>query len=138
MSGVNIIVKMLLDDASINAAGIADTSIYPGKLPLNFVLPAVAVGFVSGRENRPLAGRPRTLQRWERIRVTVAAASYTEAQTLHATVRKALRFATFQTLGIYSGVSVVPDIDGPEMELTEPVIHLRPKDYWVGFLEANP
>lgn len=137
MSGVNIIIKLLKDSVSV-AAVIPNAQLYPGKLPLNFVLPAVAVEKISGKENMPLVGQGRTLLRRERIRVTIAAASYTEANELQPLVRKALRFVVSQALGIYSGVSVVPDLDGPDMELTEPVIHLRPKDYWVSYLEANP
>jgi hypothetical protein len=135
MSGIVILMNVLMNTAAVTSQ-IPAARMYPGELPIGVSLPALAMQVVWGSENKPLSGRGNKLLRRERVQVTVAAADITTAMALATLVRKTLRFRTDAVAG-FTGVSVVPDADGPDASIPEPVIHLRMKDYMVTYHEVN-
>lgn len=133
MSGIVIAIALAKADATlVNAVPIAN--MYPGDVPLGKPLPALGFTQVSASERNTLSGNEAKQMCWARIRVRTNAASYTAALDINTLVRKALRNKR-GTIAGFEGVSVVPDIDGPDMEVPGPSVHLRTKDFMVWFLE---
>ena len=138
MSGVVIVMGILKANAGV-LAQVPAANMYPGDFPLDAPLPLIGVKKISGRESAQLVRAGKTIKRFERIQVTVAAGNYTDMNdVIWPLVRKAL----CDKRGTFSGhtrVSVQPDdAESPDMELEEPSIHFSTKDYWVSYDETNP
>lgn len=136
MSGVTVIRRLL-------AATVAVTNIVPsarikaGVLPLAIQLPAIGIVSISGIPRNTLSMvEPNTLIT-ERVQVSPMVASseaaggdYTGLLAVLTAIRQACPNQR-GTVGTVDVVSIVPDIEGPDLEDTESGYLMRSQDFLV-------
>jgi hypothetical protein len=129
MSAEKVIYNLLANDAALVAV-VPAARIYPGVIPLNAVLPAIAYNFISGVEQTSID--LETLTERERVQVTVATKTY----ALQKTVKNLVIAACNHKKGIFNGVktnSVIKDVVGPDFRDDEAVIFYQTVDFKVTY-----
>lgn len=129
MSGVAVVRYLLANDSGI-LGSVPATRIFAGVIPLNTVLPAIAVQQISGTPRNTLAMTEAGAMQTERVQVTVQAKSYS---TQKAILKLALAACPNQrgTVNSVKLESIVPDGEGPDDFDDAAVIYGQTRDFLV-------
>lgn len=131
MSGVAVIRYLLANNAPLIAV-VASSKITAGVVPINTALPAISIRQISGQE-QPLIKRGSNMLVTDRVQVTVLASTYPQQKSIIELIRSALP-PTRATVNSYAVDSITPDIDGPDLYDSDPVIYEQSVDYLVRFI----
>lgn len=142
MSGVTVIRRLLAAAGAVTAIAPA-ARIKAGVLPLNIALPAVGITSISAvRRNTVSMGESKTLVT-ERVQVSPLVSSsadgggdYTGLIALLHAIRQACPNQR-GTVGSVEVVSILPDVEGPDLEDTEAGYLMRSQDFFVAWLESR-
>lgn len=129
------VVRYLLANNSPLIAVVPATKIMAGVIPLNTVLPAIAVNHISTVERNTVAMNDATILATSRVQVTVQAKTYTEQKSILELVRKACPVSRGTVNGVVVD-SIIPDIAGPDFRDDEAGIFMQSRDFIVKFQEA--
>lgn len=135
MSDVKLIRYMLANNANLIAV-VPEVRIFAGVVPLNTVLPAIAVNHLSTVERNTVAMNTATVLATSRVQVTVLAKSYASQKSILELIRKALPNAN----GIINGVnvdSILPDISGPDLRDDDAGIYMQSRDFMCKIIETT-
>ena len=128
------VIKSLLSGSS-SVAAVVGARIYPGKLPQNTTMPAIAYEYVSGMEMPPIdAAAGQQLVR-SRVQVNAMGKNYGDVKAVQEAVRLALLYRS----GVIAGVTVLSitrDVIGPDSRDDELALYLQPVDYMVLHYES--
>lgn len=138
MSGVAVIRHLLANAAAITSV-VPATRITAGDLPLNTVMPAIAVTQISGMPRLTLAMTEPNRLHTDRVQVSVLfkGPSATPAGTGYPgldAVMKLLLAACPNQNGTVNGVavdSILPDIEGPDLQDDATGLFSRSRDFIV-------
>ena len=131
MSAVKVIHYLLTHNSNLLAV-VPATKIFSGAIPLNTVLPAIAVNEISVTERRTVGMNTSNILTTARIQVSVTAKSYAEQKSILELVRKACP----NTTGIVNGVtvdSILPELAGPDLRDDDAGVYLQTRDFIVKF-----
>lgn len=134
MSAVKVIRYLLANNANLTAV-VPAARIMAGEIPLNAVLPAIAVNEISTVERSTVAMNAATVLATSRVQVTVMSKTYDEQKSILALVRKACPVSR----GTVNGVavdSIIPDIAGPDLRDDDARIFFQSRDFIVKFQET--
>lgn len=135
MSAVKVIRYILANNANLIAV-VPAAKIMAGVIPIDTVLPAIAVNHISTVERTTVAMNTSLVLATSRIQVTVMTKSYTEQKTILELVRKALP----NTNGTVNGItldSILPDLAGPDLRDDDAGIYMQSRDFTVKFNETT-
>lgn len=135
MSAVNAIRYLLANNANLIAV-VPATKIMAGAIPLNTVLPAIAVNEISGVERHTVAMNTANVLVTSRVQVTVMSKTYTQQKSILALVRKACPVSRGTVNGIAVD-SILPDTIGPDLRDDDAGIFMQSRDFMVKFTEAT-
>ena len=127
MSDVKLIRYTLANNANLIAV-VPAVRIFAGVVPLNTVLPAIAVNHISTIERNTVAMNTATVLATSRVQVTVLTKDYLSQKSILELVRKALP----NTNGVINGVtvdSILPDISGPDLRDDDAGIYMQSRDF---------
>lgn len=132
---VAVIRNRLLNDASLLAA-VPSTKIMAGELPLNIVLPAIAVEEISASDHKTIAMDIAGVFKTSRIQVTVFAENYASQKSILRLVRTACANyrGSITALGVRVD-SILPDSASPDIKLPGMDIYLQSRDFIVRYVE---
>lgn len=130
MSAEKIITALLR--ASSPLVAVVSTRIGPGPLPQGTALPAVATNLISNVRRNTVGTREAAQLFRSRMQVTVLASSYAQQKTLVRLVADACKYQR-GTIAGFSGVSVLPDIEGPDMRDDDATIYMQTIDFSVSY-----
>lgn len=131
MSGVAVARYLLANNSALIAVVAAD-KIKPGAVPINTVLPAIAIRQISGIEQDHIK-RGANQMITERVQISVYALTYSTQKSILALIRAALP-GTRATINGFAVDSIVPDIEGPDFYTEAPVIFEQSADYFIRFI----
>lgn len=135
MAAVKVIRYLLANNAPLLAL-VPAAKIMAGAIPLNTVLPAIAVNHISTVERNSVAMNSATVLATSRVQVTVQAKSYTEQKSILELVRKACPVSRAIVNGVVVD-SILPDLAGPDLRDDEAGIFMQSRDFFVRFTEAT-
>lgn len=142
MSGVAVVWSLLANNAAL-IQEIPAARIKAGVLPLKTALPAIGVMSVSSiRRNTTGMNEAQTLVT-ERVQATVMVKRSAQGGADYPALTRILRLARQacpQTTGTVNGVtvcSVLPDIEGPDLEAEDLGVMTRSQDWIVSWKEAR-
>jgi len=111
MRAESVIYQLITADAAV--AALVGSKVYPGRLPQNTVMPAVAYELIGSREILPIGAQVGGVLLKSRVQVSVLAKTYAEVKTIHEAIRKALLFQHGQIAGV-SVISLTREFIGPD------------------------
>ena len=130
MSAEKIITALLRAHSPLVA--VVSTRIGPGPLPQGTALPALATNLISNvRRNTVSTAEAAQLFR-SRMQITVLASSYSQQKALIRLVSDACKYQR-GTIAGSTGVSVLPDIEGPDMRDDDASIYMQTIDFSVSY-----
>lgn len=132
MSGPKVVNSLLSAYTSLTNV-VPAARIVTGRLKQSVQLPAISVLGISDVP-RNLVASTATKLRTARVQVSVKAKSYAEQKQIIALVRAALP----RSRGTVAGVavdSILPDIEGPDVEDEEKNIYIQSADFIVRYTE---
>jgi hypothetical protein len=140
MSGVAVIVALLKASTPITTL-VAPGKIIAGDIPLNTILPAIAVTEVSGMPSNTVAMREPNKMHTERVQVSVLCKGPQTAQASTGyqgtkTIAKLLLAACPHTHGRVNGIDVVsirPDTEGPDLSDDALALYSSSRDFIVNW-----
>ena len=132
MSGTAIARHLLAANGNLIAV-IPAARIFAGAIPINTVLPAIAVTQVSGVQRNTLGMNAASYMVTDRVQVTVLGKTYALQKSYMALVRAALP-NTRGTVNGFSVDSILQDSDGPDMYDSASVIYQQSTDFMVRYL----
>jgi hypothetical protein len=135
MSAVKVIRYLLANSAPLIAA-VPAAKIMAGVIPIETVLPAIAVSHISTVEGNTVAMNGATVLATSRVQVTVQTKTYAEQESILELVRKACPVSRATINGVIVD-SIIPDIAGPDFRDDEAGIFMRSRDFIVRFTEAT-
>ena len=106
--------------------------IFAGAIPINTVLPAIAVTQVSGVQRNTLGMNAASYMVTDRVQITVLGKTYALQKSYMALVRAALP-NTRGTVNGFSVDSILQDSDGPDLYDSAAVIYQQSTDFMVRF-----
>ena len=131
MSAVKVIHYLLTHNSNLLAV-VPAAKIFSGAIPLNTVLPAIAVNEISVIERRTVGMNTPTILSTARIQVSVASKSYSDQKSILELVRKACP----NTAGLVNSVnvdSILPEFVGPDLRDDDAGVYLQTRDFTVKF-----
>ena len=131
MKAEKVITYLLTNDSALNAV-VADEKIYPGYIPLNTALPAIAYNSISAFPTKEIG--MSNMLKTVRIEVTVQTKSYSQQKS----VMQLIRAACDAKQGTISGVDVdscLADLEGPDMRDDDAGIYMQTQDFIIKFRE---
>jgi len=139
MSGVAVVRYLLATNAGVTAV-VPAARIVAGDIPIDFAMPAIAVRQISSVPDNRIRANEANKAHTDRVQVTVyRGASPDDAgyPGLKALLDLVLAACPSQrgTLNGVSVQSIVPDIEGPDLPISELSIFTRSRDFivrWVG------
>jgi len=131
MSGTAIIRSLLAANAPLVAV-IPAARIFAGAIPINTVLPAIAVTQISGVQRNTLAMNAASYLVTDRVQVTVLCSTYALQKSYMALIRTALP-NTRGTINGFVTDSILQDTDGPDLYDGAVPVYQQSKDYMVKF-----
>lgn len=134
MSAVKVIRYLLANNANL-IAEVPATKITTGDIPINTVLPAIAVSHISTVVHDTVAMNSTTLLKTGRVQVTVFAKTYPQQATILNLVRKACPVTRATVNGVVVD-SILTDTAGPDFYESDPEIYIQSQDFMVRFLET--
>jgi hypothetical protein len=131
MSAETAIAYMLTHDTALNTE-VPVAKIFPGLIPVNTVLPAIAFNLISGLpvKNQRMANMLKV----SRIQVTVQTRSYAKQKQIIQLIRNACDAKQ----GLFNSVDVdssLADIEGPDMRDDDAAIFMQTQDFIVKYRE---
>jgi hypothetical protein len=137
MSGVIAIRALLANNANLLAV-VPATKIMAGVIPIETVLPAIAVSHISTVERNTVSMADVGVMATERVQVTVQAKTYLDQKSILELVRKACP----NTRGTVNGIavdSILPELAGPDLrdDEVEPPLFIQSRDFIVKFVESS-
>ena len=138
MSGVIVIRALLVASAPVVAV-VPSTRIMAGDLPLNTVMPAIAITQISSLPHNTVYMREPRMQHTDRIQVSVLfkGPQGTPAGTGYPGVRAMLKLvlaACPHTHGTVNGIdvdSIIPDVEGPDLSDDATALYSGSRDFIV-------
>ena len=129
MSGTSVVRYLLANNGPVIAA-VPAAKIFVGVVPLNTVLPAIAVQEITGQERLTVSMAESNRLRTDRVQVTVMALTYTLQTSILALVRTALanQHATINSVAV---LDILPDTRGPDFFESDTLIYLQTQDFIV-------
>lgn len=134
MSAVKVIRYLLANHANLTAV-VPAAKIMAGEIPLNTVLPAIAVNEISSVERTTVAMNTATVLTTSRAQVTVMSKTYDEQKSILALVRNACPVSRGTVNGVVVD-SIIPDIVGPDLRDDVAGIFFQSRDFIVKFQET--
>lgn len=134
MSGVAIVRYLLANNAPLQVE-VPAAQIMAGVLPLKTVLPAISVQAVDALPRRTIAVSSTKNLVAERIQVTVLTKTYPAKKLILALVRDALPLSRGTVNGIKCD-SILPELDGPDLDDPDTNIFEQSRDYIVRWSEV--
>ena len=131
MSGTAIARHLLAANTPLTSV-IPAARIFAGAIPINTVLPAIAVTQVSGVQRNTLGMNAASYMVTDRVQVTVLGKTYALQKSYMALVRAALP-NTRGTVNGFSVESILQDSDGPDLYDSAAVIYQQSTDFMVRF-----
>lgn len=135
ISAVGVIQYLLENDADLLEL-VTAANIMAGPLPPNTVLPAICLHEISTTERLAVAMTDSHTLASSRIQVTIIAATLPQQKTILGRVCHACRNRR-GTIDMTEVDSILPDIDGPDMQDSTVPIFAQTKDFMVKFSLAN-
>ena len=129
MSGVAVVRYLLANHAALTAE-VPATRILGGPAPLKTALPAISVAHISGMPRITVANDSTKRLHTDRIQVMVHAGSYAAKGPLLALVMAACTGRRGTTNGVDLD-SILPDLEGPDLDEPEAFIFRRSRDFIV-------
>lgn len=129
MSGVAIVCRLLLDNTDLTNV-VSSDNIAGGMLPQKTALPAISIKTIDALRRVPVDASGTKRMVTERVQVTVLAKSYAEKKQILNLVRKALPISR-GTVGGIKCDSVLPDVEGPDLDDVDDAIYEQSRDYMV-------
>lgn len=126
MRAESVVYKLITADAAVTA--LVGAKVFPGRLPQNTVMPAVAYELVSSNEILPINAQAGGVLLKSRVQVSVLAKTYVEIKTIHEAIRKAVLFQR----GLIAGVCVISItryLIGPDMRDDQLGLYMQGVDY---------
>lgn len=134
MSGVAIIANLLANSGVLTAA-VPASRIGAGNIAMNTDLPAVGVKQISATRNTLVDASTTGRMVTERVQVTAFAKTYAEQKTLVRLVVCALANPGRTTIAGFAVDSVIPDIEGPDLEDDDAEVYQQSHDFMVRWHE---
>lgn len=131
MSGTAIIRSLLATNSPLIAV-IPAARIFAGAIPLNTVLPAIAVTQISGVQRNILGMNGIKYQVTDRVQVTVLGQSYALQKSYMTLIRAALPH-TRGTVNGFNCDSIIQDVEGPDMYEQTSAIYQQSQDYFIKY-----
>lgn len=131
MSAEKIITALLRAHSPLVA--VVSTRIGPGPLPQGTALPALATNLISNVRRNTVGTREAAQLFRSRMQVTVLASSYAQQKQLIRLVADACKYQRGTVAGV-AGVSVLPDIEGPDMRDDDATIYMQTIDFAVSYI----
>lgn len=131
MSGTAIVRSLLAANSPLIAV-IPAARIFAGAIPLNTVLPAIAVTQISGVQRNILGMNGTFYQVTDRVQVTVLGMSYALQKSYMTLIRAALPH-TRGTVNGFNCDSIIKDVEGPDMFDAATAIYQQSQDWFVKF-----
>ncbi len=131
MSGVAIARYLLANNAGVLSA-VQATSITSGDSPMNTPLPAIAVKEVSATQRKIVAMNASKYLITERVQINVQAKSYAQKKAVLGLIRSALPLSG-GTVNGFACDSILPDIEGPDVDDADALIYFQSVDFFVRF-----
>ena len=135
MSGVIAIRYLLANNAPLLAV-VPAAKIMAGVIPIETVLPAIAVNHISTVERNTVAMNSAKVMATERVQVTVQAKSYADQKSILDLVRKACP-NTHATVNGIEVDSILPELAGPDLHDYDLGIFLQSRAFIVKFIEST-
>lgn len=139
MSGVTVLGYLMANDATLTAQVDAD-NIFGGAVPLETIMPAIGILSISGVPRNTVA-MTGTKMRTERVQVTPMAGPDQSggAYPFVKSVMPLIRRACANRSGTVNGIvvdSILPDIEGPDLEDPATGICQASQDFIVKWFET--
>lgn len=131
MSGTAIARHLLAANGALIAV-IPAAKIFAGAIPINTVLPAIAVTQVSGVQRNTLGMNAVSYMVTDRVQVTVLGKTYALQKSYMALVRAALP-NTRGTVNGFNVDSILQDMDGPDLYDSAADVRQQSTDFMVRF-----
>lgn len=135
MSAVKVVRSLLASNWPLLQV-VPAAKIMAGAIPLNTVLPALAVSHISTVERNTVAMDTATVLATSRVQVTVQAKSYAEQKSILELVRKALPNTHATVKGVQVD-SILPEGAGPDFRDDEAGIFMQSRDFLVKYTEST-
>lgn len=133
MSAAAAVRALLVGNDSV-VGSVPAARVFTGTVPLGVALPAIGITTVSGVPRNTLGmHEPNRVMR-ERVQVTVYANTYPGLDAVMGLVRQALPNTRARLAGL-DVQSAIPSTVGPDLEIPEPQIFTRSRDYIVTYLQ---
>lgn len=131
MSAIKAISYLLSHNSNLIAA-VPAAKIFAGQIPINTVLPAVAVNEISTTEYLTVALNESKVTETTRVQVSVQTKTYATQKSILELVRKALP-NTHATVNGVDVDSIVPEGAGPDLRDDDANIFMQSRDFMVRF-----
>jgi len=125
-------ISYLLSHNSNLIAAVPAAKIFAGQIPINTVLPAVAVNEISTTEYLTVALNESKVTETTRVQVSVQTKTYATQKSILELVRKALP-NTHATVNGVDVDSIVPEGAGPDLRDDDANIFMQSRDFMVRF-----
>lgn len=142
MSGVAIIRHLLATNGALTAV-VPAARIMAGVLPMNVTLPAIAVSSISSMRRNTVSMAESTTLVTERVQVALvvkdSASGGGDYPALTAGMRL-IRQACPNQHGTLNGIlcdSILPDVEGPDLDGEQPGLISRSQDFMVRWVESR-
>lgn len=131
MSAEKIIFALLAAHAPLVAV-VPASRIAPGPLPQGVALPAIATNLISNRARHTVSTAEARRLWISRMQCTALTASYAEQKRLIRLIDDACRYKR-GTIAGFTGVSVIPELEGPDMRDDATVVYMQTIDFMVTY-----
>lgn len=126
MRAEKVIYTLLTGSAEVSA--LVGSKVYPGRIPQNTTMPAIAYELVSGVDIVPINAQAGGVILRSRVQVSVLARTYAQVKTIQEAIRGTLLFKS----GLIAGVRVVGitrDLIGADERDDELGLYMQGVDY---------
>lgn len=126
MRAEKVIYTLLTGSAEVSA--LVGSKVYPGRIPQNTTMPAIAYELVSGVDIVPISAQAGGVILRSRVQTSVLARTYAEVKTIQEAIRGTLLFKS----GLIAGVRVVGitrDLIGADERDDELGLYMQGVDY---------
>lgn len=132
---VKIIRALLVASGAITA--LVSTRIFPGELPQETAMPALGISHISTVEKTTIDASAAWKLVQTRIEVVALAKDYVTVETLMPLIKAACNYQ-HGTLSGYVVVSIMRELEGPDMRDSDLTVFSRTIDFLVTWQEPNP
>lgn len=130
----NSVLRRLLSASAELVALVPPARIFDGDAPIGTVMPAISLRSITATPRNTVSMAEPQRVKAERLQVTAMGLTYAQASAVIGAARRAVT-NRHGMVGAIKVLSIIPLLDGPDLETESPKIFSTSRDYRITYIE---